>query len=130
MSTINFIIDGTDVSEYIEAEAYSVNRVWETSEGFTDYTGKAVSFSKGYHYELSLNLEDVPDPVMRELTAALAKKTVSITFTDPHSVDCTTAQFLRGDSTGGEASNEYDGEIHWNLSMRLKSELVPSGDGL
>ena len=127
MNTINLIAGGVDVSERVEPESYSVRKVWKTSSEFTKYDGNEIVSRSGYYYELSVRLEDIPDTVMRALTGALDSDKIEITFTDPHSDDCTTAYFMRGDSTGGEVVNELDDGLYWNLSISVKSEVIPAG---
>lgn len=126
MSTINLIIGGVDVSECVEAESYSVRKVWKTASEFTKFDGNEVVKRSGHYYELSVNFEDVPDTLMRYLTRALDSDRIEITFTDPHSDDCTTASFIRGGSTGGKIANELDDGLYWNLSISVKSEIIPA----
>ena len=127
MSTINLMIGGVDVSERVETGSYSIRKVWKTASEFTKYDGNEIVNRSGYYYELSVRLEDIPDTVMWALTHALDSDKIEITFTDPHSDDCTTAFFTRGDSTGGEVANELDDGLYWNLSISVKSEVVPAG---
>lgn len=130
MSTINLIIGGVDISENVEAESYSVDKVWKTNTEFTDVDGNDTVRRSGYFYELSVDLNDIPDDVMRSLAAALDSDTVSVTFTDPHSENCTTADFLRGERTGGRVSRELDDGLYWDMNIALKSKFYPSGGGL
>ena len=130
MSTINLIIGGVDISENVETESYSVKKVWKTNAEFTDVNGEDIIRRSGFFYELSVELHLVPDTLMRSLTAALDSDSISVTFTDPHSEDCTTASFLRGDSTGGKISQELDDGLLWDMSISLTSEFVQSGGGL
>lgn len=127
MSTINLMIGGVDVSERVETGSYSIRKVWKTASEFIKSDGNEIINRSGYYYELSVRLEDIPDTVMRVLTGALDSDKIEITFTDPHSSDCTTAFFMRGDSTGGEVANELDDGLYWNLSISVKSEVVPAG---
>lgn len=126
MSTINLIIGGIDISEHVEVTSYSASKVWRTASEFTKFDGNDVVKRSGYYYELSVNFEDVPDVLMRSLTRALDSDKIEITFTDPHSNDCTTAFFQRGESTGGKIANELDDGLYWNLSISVKSEVIPA----
>ncbi len=129
MSTINLIIGGVDVSERVEPESYSVRKIWKTASEFTKFDGNEVVKRNGYYYELSVNFEDLPDTLMRDLTGVLDSDTIEITFSDPHSKNadgCTTAVFGRGESTGGKVANELDDGLYWNLSISVKSEIIPA----
>lgn len=126
MSTINLIIGGIDVSELVEPESYSVRKAWKIASEFTKFDGNEIVNRSGYYYELSVNLEDIPDMVMRSLTRALDSDKIESTFTDPHSADCTTAFFQRGESTGGKVANELDDGLYWDLSISVKSEVIPA----
>lgn len=126
MSTINLIIGGIDVSELVEPESYSVHKAWKIASEFTKFDGNEIVNRSGYYYELSVNLEDIPDTVMRSLTRALDSDKIESTFTDPHSADCTTAFFQRGESTGGKVANELDDGLYWDLSISVKSEVIPA----
>ena len=130
MSTINLIIGGVDISENVETESYSVSKVWKTNAEFTDIDGNDVVRRSGFFYELSVDLHHVPDVLMRSLISALDSDSIPITFTDPHSEDCTTASFLRGDSTGGRVAQETDDGLLWDMGISLTSEFVPSGGGI
>lgn len=133
MNNINLIIGGVDISEYVETDSYSARKAYEKSESFKNHDGKNIVSLKGFHYEISVKLELVPDAVMRKLTAALDSDIIPVTFTDPHSDapdGCTTAAFLRGDSTGGEIACQLDDGFRWDLSISLDSEFVPAGGGL
>lgn len=129
MSTINLIIGGVDVSERVETESYSVRKVWKTASEFTRFDGNEIANRVGCYYELSVSFEDVSDALMRALTCALDSDKIEITFTDPHSEStdgCTTAVFGRGESTGGKVANELDDGLYWNLSISVKSEIIPA----
>lgn len=133
MSTINLIIETVDISEWVEKESYSVRIVQEYSEEFTNYDGSKIKHRKGFHYAISLNLENIPDSVMRELSSALDSDKISIKFTNPlseQSDGCTTANFLRGDEIRGEIAYELDDGLRWNTSLSLKSDFFPAGDSL
>lgn len=126
MSTINLIIGGVDISEYVETESYSVRKVQKVASEFTRYDGSDVMKRSGYYYELSVNFEDIHNAVILSLISALDSDKIEITFTDPHSADCTTASFQRGESTGGEISKELDDGLYWNLGISVKSEIIPA----
>lgn len=129
MNTINLLIGGVDVSEFVETESYSVRKVRKTGQSFTKYDGTDVTPPLGFYYEITVSLEDIRDADMRALTAAVDNDDFSVTFTDPHTSNCTTAQFVRGESTGGTVSGELDDGLYWNVSLSLKSKLI-GGDGL
>lgn len=130
MSTINLIIGGVDVSENVGVNTYRIKKTWKLGTEFTGYDGKDVKSYTGYYYEISTALDDIPDELMSRLITALDSDTVEVTFTDPHSAaGTTTADFLRGESTGGEVAYELDDGLYWNLSITLKTELVPSSGG-
>ncbi len=129
-NTINLIVGGVDVSEFVERENYSIKKVWKTENSFTDSDGKEIIRRIGWNYQLSASFENIPDELMKRLTAALDNDTISITFTDPHSENMlTTDDFQRGESTGGKVSYELDDGLYWNFSFDLTSEFH-SGGGL
>lgn len=130
MSTINLIIGSVDVSENVETESYSVHKVWKTSTEFTRVDGSVITRRRGFFYELSVNLNGVHESIMHELISALDSDSIPITFSDPHSYGCTSVSFERGESTGGEISEELDDGLYWNLNTSLKSEFIPRGRGL
>lgn len=130
MNTINLIVGGIDVSECVQRENYRVNKIIRRGTEFTAYDGSESVHNIGQYYELNVSLEKLSDRLMRQLTAALDNEKIEIIFTDPHSLDKTTAVFIRGDSTGGEICNELDDGLYWNASIFLKSELIPVSDGL
>lgn len=126
ISTINLIIGGVDVSEFVERGNYSILKIWKTEETFTTYAGKEIISRSGWNYRLKTSLSWIPDDLMRELTAALDNDRISVTFTDPHSSDengCTADFFTRGDNTGGTIATEYDGQLRWDINISLMSEF-------
>lgn len=129
MSTIILSVGGVDVSEFVEAESYSVHKVWKTADTFTKYDGTEAVRRLGFYYEITVTLEDIRDEIMRSLTSAVDRDEFSVTFTDPHSADASTAPFIRGESTGGTVAHELDDGLYWNVSLSLRSQLV-SGNGL
>lgn len=137
-NTITLIIGGVDISEFTERENYSINKVWKAADSFTNYDGSQIIKRSGWNYTLRARLENIPDKLMSELTAALDNDKISITFTDPHSTGenmCTTDIFERGESTGGEVFCELDDGLRWNIDISLDSEFHSlsrnggSGDG-
>ena len=129
--TIKFIIGGVDVSEYAERENYSVRKVWKISDSFTNYDGSVITSRSGWNYNIRASFENIPDTLMRQLTAALDNDSIPITFTDPHSSGedmCTEDTFLRGESTGGTVSCELDDGLRWNISISLDS-IFHAADG-
>ncbi len=130
MSTINLVIGDVDVSEYVQTNDYRVIKTIKRGTEFTAFDGSETIGNLGQYYELYASLELLSDGLMRQLTAALDHDKIDVTFSDPHSADSTTAVFLRGENTGGEASNETDDGLLWNTTISLRSELIPAGDGL
>lgn len=132
-NTITLIVGGTDISEFTECENYSVKKIWKTSEQFTAYDGSTVVSRNGWYYNINADLNNIPDGIMRSLTAALDKDVISVTFTDPHSEGETTDTFERGNATGGEVSCGLDDGLRWNVSISLDSEFhtlsVEGGSG-
>ncbi len=130
MNTINLIIGGIDVSENIQRDGYRVQKIIKRGTEFTAFDGSETVRNIGQYYELYASLENLPDNLMRKLTAALDNDKIDVIFSDPHSADSTTAVFLRGEDTGGEISNELDDGLFWNTTISLRSELIPVSNGL
>ena len=129
-NTINLIIGDIDISEFAERENYSIKKVWKIENSFTNFDGEEIISRTGWNYRLSASFENIPDEIMKQITSALDKDVISITFTDPHSENMlTTDDFMRGESTGGSVFCESDGELLWNFSIDLTSGFH-SGDGL
>ncbi len=133
-NTMTLIIGGVNMSEFTERENYSVKKIWKTENSFTNYDGNEITQRSGWNYHLKASFENIPDEIMKELTAALDSDSIIVTFTDPHSSEengCTTESFLRGNSTGGSVSCELDDGLRWELGIDLDSQFhaVPA-DGL
>ena len=129
-NSINLIIGGTDISEFVEQENYSIKKVWKTESQFTNFDGTEIIKYIGWNYRLSASFENIPDDMMKKLTAALDNDVISITFTDPHSENMiTTDNFQRGESTGGSVSYGSKDGLYWSLSIDLTSGSH-SGNGL
>lgn len=133
MGTINLKIGETDISEYVSPEGYSVRLVQKKSENsaFIKYDGSEVSAVLGYCYEISADLEFLPDNLARSLAVALSADKFGVTFTDPFGVG--SAEFLRSDNSVFEVAAELDEGLYWDISISLKSELIAAasgGDGL
>ncbi len=130
MSTINLKIGNTDISEYVSPEEYSVRMLQKKSENsrFQKYDGTETSEVLGYYYELSANIELIPNVIAEQLAAVMAHDKFEAVFTDPFGSG--TAEFLRSDSAAFEVACELDDGLYWNINISLKSELIKSGGGL
>lgn len=123
-NTIDLIIGGVDISEFVESENYSVKKIWKTSDPFTAYDGSPVSKNIGWNYSVQADLENIPDGIMRDLTKALDNDSISVIFTDPHSESGKTADtFRRSGTTGGSVACGLDDGLYWNVSISLNSEF-------
>ena len=132
MKTITLIIGDVDVSEYVIASDYSVQKVWKTKTSFENYDGKEISKRSGWSYQLKAGFEDLPDSIMTQLTNALDSNDITATFTDPHSPEengCTTAVFNRPESTGGNVTAELDDGLRWETSIDITSIFTAAADG-
>ncbi len=132
MKTITLIIGGVDVSEFVTTSDYSVQKVQKIKSQFENYDGTEVLKRSGWHYQIRVSFEDIPDTIMSALTQALDNDNIPVKFTDPHSPaddGCTTVTFKRPQSTGGTVSAELDDGLRWDLSITLDSEFIAASDG-
>lgn len=132
MKTITLIIGGVDVSEYVIASDYSVQKVWKTKTSFENYDGKEISKRSGWNYQLRAGFEDLTDDVMARLTKALDNSNITVVFTDPHSPEengCTTAIFKTPQNTGGNVTAELDDGLRWETSIDITSIFTAATDG-
>lgn len=130
MSTINLKIGGTDVSEYVLVESYTVRQIQKKSENssFPKYDGTEVSKVLGYYYEISASLMLVPDNTAKALAAAVSWEKFNVDFTDPFGGG--NAEFLKSDSTSFEVAAEVDDGLLWDIEISLRSNLIKPADGL
>lgn len=131
MSTINLKIGNADVSEYVQADGYTVRLVQKKSgnSSFSKYDGTEVSAVLGYYYEISASLALVPDNTAKALAAAMSAENFNVDFTDPFGGG--SAEFLRSDSASFEVTAELDDGLYWDINISLRSELINnSGGGL
>lgn len=133
MKTITLIIGGVDMSEYTVASEYSVHKNWKTKTNFENYDGKQIIRRAGWSYHIRAGFDgEIPDVVMAELAKALNANKIVVTFTDPHSTEengCTTMNFEKPESIGGEITAERADGLYWDTIIDLTSVFSAATDG-
>lgn len=127
MSTINLIIGGVDFSEWVEVENYSCIRRDIVPHSFTNYDGTEYAPRSGYRYELSVNLNELPETAASALAKVLDHDVIPVKFTDllSDSEDgTTTASFERPEEIGGSIAAETDDGDLWNMKISLTSAVT------
>lgn len=125
MSTINLIVGGVDVSDFVEAETYSCIRKDIIPKSFTRYDGVVIAPRSGYKYQVDVTLS-LPEKKAAALAAALDNDSISVTFTDLLSKAdgmVSTALFDRPENIGGSISAETDDGDEWEIELSLTSHL-------
>lgn len=127
MSTINLIIGGVDFSDWVEADSYSCIRRDIVPYSFTNYNGAEYAPRSGYRYELSVNLNELPETAASALAKALDNDKIKVRFTDllSSSEDGTTeAYFDRPEEIGGSIAAETDDGDLWDMKISLTSAVT------
>ena len=126
MSTINLIIGEVDFSEWVEADSYTCVRRDIVPFAFTNYDGAEYAPRRGYRYELSVNLNELPEAAASALAKALDNDKIKVRFTDLlcSSEDGTTeAYFDRPEEIGGSIAAETDDGDLWDMKRSLASAV-------
>ena len=127
MSTINLIIGEVDFSDWVEADSYSCIRRDIVPYSFTNYNGSEYAPRSGYRYELSVNLNELPEATASALAKALDNDKIKVRFTDllSSSEDGTTeAYFDRPEEIGGSIAAETDDGDLWDMKISLTSAVT------
>ena len=127
MSTINLIIGGVDFSEWVETDSYTCIRRDIVPFAFTNHDGAEYAPRSGYRYELSVNLNELPEAAASVLAKALDNDKIKIKFTDllSDAEDGTTeAYFDRPEEIGGSIAAETDDGDLWDMKISLASAVT------
>ena len=127
MSTINLIIGEVDFSDWVEADSYTCIRRDIVPYSVTNYNGAEYAPRSGYRYELSVNLNELPEAAASALAKALDNDKIKVRFTDllSSSEDGTTeAYFDRPEEIGGSIAAETDDGDLWDMKISLTSAVT------
>lgn len=127
MSTINLIIGGVDCSEWVETDSYTCVRRDIVPYSFTNYDGAEYAPRSGYRYELSVNLNELPEAAASALAKALDNDKIKVKFTDllsDYEDGTTEAYFDRPEEIGGSIAAETDDGDLWDMKISLTSAVT------
>lgn len=130
MSEIYLAIDGSDLSEWVEIESYSVSKNWVEATNFKALNGDEITQYSGFYYEISVNFKNVPSSVMDTIASTAESDKYNVTFTSLSGGNAT-AEFLRAENVQGEIARKLNGDILWNTFLSIRSAFQPiSGESL